>query len=241
MNITMKQIKSSLPAEKNMADSLWTRHILRPLSIPAAWLLLKLGLRANTVSYLSALVCVVAGFLYGSGGFILSVIGAVLFNLFAVLDCADGNMARATGTSGPAGGWADALGGYVAYVTVLLSMGYAAAVYGSSFLGFKVSGELWVLMGGIAASSNLLMRLVYQSYRNIVSESSTEVRKSISLEKKISENLGVTGVLMPAVLIGLYFDILGYIVVFYTLFYTLGCVLSLLKMIRKVEYASRKK
>ncbi len=239
--ISLSQIRDSLPAEKNRADSIWTRYILRPVSIPVAWIFMRFGISANAVSYLSALLCVVAGILYASGDAVLAVTGAFLFNFFAVLDCADGNIARTAATTGSYGGWADALGGYVAYVTVLLSLGYAAAVHNSAFLGWIPQGNVWVLLGGIAASANLLMRLVYQSYKNIIPESSSEVKKSIGFEKILSENLGVTGLLMPAVFIGLYLDILGHIVVFYAVFYTLGCVISLIKMIRKVEHASRKK
>jgi len=239
--VSIRQICNSLPVEKNLADSFWTRYVLRPVSVPVAWFFMILGIRANTVSYISALICLLAGVLYGMEGMVLSVTGAVLFNLFAVLDCADGNIARTSGTTGPAGGWADALGGYVAYVSVLLSLGYAAAVHNSTFFGWMPRGEVWVLLGGIGASANILMRLVYQSYRNIVPGTSSEIKKSISFEKMFSENLGITGFLMPAVLAALIFNIHGYIVVFYTVFYTLGCVLSLVKMIRKVEYVSRKK
>ncbi|MCK5200812.1 MAG: CDP-alcohol phosphatidyltransferase family protein, partial [Spirochaetales bacterium] len=84
--ISLNQIRKSCPAEKNRADSVWTRYLLRPASVPAAWLCLRFGLRANTVSYLSAIVCVAAGILFGSGSLIWAVAGALLFNLFAVLD-----------------------------------------------------------------------------------------------------------------------------------------------------------
>ncbi|ADK83312.1 CDP-alcohol phosphatidyltransferase family protein [Sediminispirochaeta smaragdinae] len=240
-HISMKEIRDSLPEEKNRADSLWTRYILRPLSVPVAWLCLRWGLRANTVSYLSALICVFAALLFGSASLGGAIIGALLFNMFAVLDCADGNMARATGTTGPYGAWADAIGGYVAYVTVLLSLGYAAAVRNALFFAWEPDGNVWVLLGGVAAASNILMRLAFQSYRNIAPEGKAEAKKSIGLEKLLSENLGVTGVLMPALFVALLAGGLGYVMIFYTVFYGLGCVLVLLKLIRKVEHVSRKK
>jgi len=239
--ISMQQIRDSLPADKNRADSLWTRHVLRPASVPVAWFCLRLGLRANTVSYLSALICIGAAFLFGSGAIGWALLGALLFNLFSVLDCADGNMARATGTNGPYGGWADAVGGYVAYMTVLLSLGYAAAVRDAAVLGWQPAVTLWVLFGGIAAAANMLMRLAYQSYRNIAPEGEGAARKSIGLEKMLSENLGITGLLMPVLLIGLIFRGLGYVLLFYTAFYSLGCAATMMKLIWKVEHAARKK
>lgn len=77
-HISMKEIRDSLPEEKNRADSLWTRYILRPLSVPVAWLCLRWGLRANTVSYLSALICVFAALLFGSASLGGAIIGALL-------------------------------------------------------------------------------------------------------------------------------------------------------------------
>lgn len=240
-HFTLKEIRLSLPVEKNKADSFWTRGILRPLSLPVSWVFLRLGLRANTVSYISAVLCLFAGFFYASGSFSLQLIGVVLFNLFAVFDCADGNMARVTKTSGPQGGWADALGGYIAYVAVLLSLGVAAAGQNSPFASIKPAPEFWVLLGGLAASANLLMRLAYQGYRNISNQQEADVKKAVSLEKTLSENLGITGILMPLLLLILANGLLGYLLVFYTLFYGGGCFLTLVKLIRKVENDSRKK
>ncbi len=239
--ISIRQIKDSLPPEKNSADSLWTRYFLRPISIPVSWVFLRFDIRANTVSYFSGLLCVAAGFMFGGGLFPLTLFGAIIFNIFAVLDCVDGNIARVTATTGPYGGWADALGGYVAYIAVLLSLGYATAGSDATIMGLTPDKATWVLLGGVSASANMLMRLAYQSYRNIAPEGIAEAKKSISLEKIVSENLGVTGFLMPALLIGLFMNILGYVLLFYTFFYTLGCIISLIKLIRKVEYATRKK
>jgi hypothetical protein len=50
MTYSCKQIWESLPPEKQQQDGLWTRFVLRPLSIPFTWLCLRLGLGANAVS-----------------------------------------------------------------------------------------------------------------------------------------------------------------------------------------------
>jgi len=237
--IPIQQIKDSLPEDKNRADSVWTRWVLRPLSVPVAWFCLRLSIRANTVSYLSALICIVGGLLFVSSNMWWALLGAVLFNLFALLDCADGNMARVTNTTGPYGGWADALGGYVAYVVVLLSIGFAAGVHESAFFGLNVSPQLWTLIGGIGAAANMLMRLAYQSYKNIAPEGQSGAKESISFEKMISENLGITGILMPTTLLALPLGALGYLIALYSAFYTAGCLVTLIKLIWKVEHASR--
>jgi phosphatidylglycerophosphate synthase len=236
----LADIRHSLPPEKNRADSYWTRWVLRPLSIPVAWLCIRLGLSANAVSYLSALVALAGGALLsaglfagsgaapGAGGasFSLTVMitGAFLLNLFAVLDCADGNIARVTGTMGPWGGWADALGGYAAYFAALLGAGMAAETLAGA------GG--WAFLGGFATGANLLARLVYQSYKNVRRD---DAAGDIAGEKKLSENLGVTGVLMPAILIGVVTGYLSWVVLFYAALYGTGAAVSIVRLIIKVE------
>ena len=180
--------------------------------------------------------------------------GAILLNLFAVLDCADGNIARVTDTTGPWGAWADALGGYVAYMAVLLGAGMAAeltAVTEPSILfcvpEFVWPRGGWVLLGGVSASANLLMRLTYQQYRSLqvgtasppsiqaTAEIDRLARSEIASEKRISENLGVTGFLMPAVLLGVLTKTIGCVVLVYTILYSGGALVSILRLARKVE------
>ena len=292
---TLQDLRSSLPAEKNRSDAYWTRWVLRPLSYPISWLFLQWGWSANAVSYLSAVVAILGGVLLSLPYFRFQVVGAILLNLFAVLDCADGNVARVTGTTGPWGAWADALGGYVAYVAALLGAGMAAEVTAvtqpQSFLclpEFVWPQGGWVFLGALAASANLLMRLTYQQYRTlqlergsaniasaniassirhssddsytqgstntIGSESGSPVTAStdrespntpspqkeppaseIASEKRISENLGVTGLLMPAILFGVLTKTTGCVVLFYTVLYGGGALVSILRLARKVE------
>jgi|GEM_PF-900826 len=292
---TLQDLRSSLPAEKNRSDAYWTRWVLRPLSYPISWLFLQWGWSANAVSYLSAVVAILGGVLLSLPYFRFQVVGAILLNLFAVLDCADGNVARITGTTGPWGAWADALGGYVAYVAALLGAGMAAEVTAvtqpQSFLclpEFVWPQGGWVFLGALAASANLLMRLTYQQYRTlqlergsaniasaniassirhssddsytqgstntIGSESGSPVTAStdrespntpspqkeppaseIASEKRISENLGVTGLLMPAILFGVLTKTTGCVVLFYTVLYGGGALVSILRLARKVE------
>lgn len=306
---TVQDIKSSLPAEKNRADAYWTRWVLRPISYPVSLLFLRWGWSANGVSYLSAGLAILGGVLLSLPYLRFQVAGAILLNFFAVLDCADGNIARVTGTLGPWGAWADALGGYVAYVATLLGAGMAAELASVTLPSilfcipeFVWPRGGWVFLGGMAASTNLLMRLTYQQYRTLRLESegvgrgqvnhqnlrvnepeegeegegeaqtgiATDVparntaeapagvitdntivptiptpivdatggrtaSSEISFEKRISENLGVTGLLMPAVLFGVLTKTIGCVVLFYTVLYSGGALVSILRLARKVE------
>ncbi|MCL1818516.1 MAG: CDP-alcohol phosphatidyltransferase family protein, partial [Spirochaetaceae bacterium] len=170
--------------------------------------------------------------------------GVALLFVFSVLDCADGNMARTLKTSNPWGSWTDAVGGYIAYTASLLGLGMAAERCG----GFGPAG-LCVFLGGFSASVNMLMRATVQFSRitalNIAKASgagesgaSAEKHEKPGREKWISENLGITGIMSPAIAVGLAFSRLHWILFFYTLLYGVGSVWVIFKLALK---ASRKK
>jgi phosphatidylglycerophosphate synthase len=224
MLYTMKDIWDSLPPEKKKQDGLWTRFVLRPLSIPVTALALALGLSANRVSYLSVIFSLAGGVLFSLEGFWLPLWGAVLLNFFSILDCVDGNIARVTKTSGPWGGWADAVMGFVAYTAVFLSTGVYV---------YLRTGWWWILVvTALTSSANLLTRVAYQIYKNIEGETA---HGSVSFERKLAENVGVTGFLMPALIVCHFTGGMEYIIAFNLLFYLGGCTATIFKLAGKAH------
>jgi phosphatidylglycerophosphate synthase len=223
MGYTLKDIRDSLPPEKIQSDGIWTRLVLRPLSIPVTWLALRLGLSANGVSYLSAIFSIGGGALFALEGFCLPLLGALLLNVFSVLDCVDGNIARVTRTASPWGGWADAVMGFVAYTAVFLSSGI--------YVFLRTGWWPVLVITAFTSSANLLTRLAYQIYKNIVGE---QAHGTVSFERKLAENAGVTGFMMPALILC---HLLGggmpVIIGFNALFYTAGCVMTIFKLAGK--------
>jgi phosphatidylglycerophosphate synthase len=197
--------------------------VLRPLSIPVTWLALRIGLGANAVSYISAIFSIGGGVLFALDGFYLPLFGAVLLNIFSIFDCVDGNIARVTHTASLWGGWADAVMGFVAYTSVFLSTGV--------YVFLRTGWWPVLVITALTSSANLLTRLAYQIYKNIVGE---QAHGTVSFERKLAENAGVTGFMMPALI---FCHIFGggvpVIIGFNTLFYTAGCVITILKLAKK--------
>jgi phosphatidylglycerophosphate synthase len=231
--LKLRDIIASLPPEKIKQDGLWTRFILRPLSFPVSWLALALGMSAGAVSYFSALVSIAGGVLFSFPGYWLPGIGAMLFNFFSVLDCVDGNMARATGTSSPWGGWADAVMGFIAYTSVF----FASGVY----VFLRTAWWPVLLITGLTSSANLLTRAAYQIYKNIVGESA---HGQVSFERMLAENSGITGFLMPLLLIFHFCNFLWglwFIIWFNAAFYGGGCAVTVIKLARKAVKSAPKR
>jgi len=232
---SMKDIIASLPREKIKQDGLWTRLVLRPLSFPVSWLALKMRLSPAFISYFSGILALAGGILFAwpmedvypyiPAYPYLAGIGIILLNFFSVLDCVDGNMARVTGKAGPWGGWADAVMGFIAYTSVFFSIGL--------YMFWKTS--LWevLLIACLTSSANLLSRVAYQIYKNIEGE---KAHGSVSFERSLAENAGITGFLMPLLLVFHFIDFIpGFwgILIFNALFYGGGCLITIVKLARK--------
>ena len=227
---TLSELRASWTPEKKASDGPWTRYVLRPLSFPVAAFFLALGWTPNAVTYLSALLCVLAFPLLVFASPIPAFAAFILFFVFGILDCADGTMARTRGIPNRWGEWVDALGGYIAYATTLLGIGAAAERISPP--PAPLPPGTWVLAGGAAAASNLLMRVVYQSFRAVAGD---QEKKAVGGEKKLSETIGITGFLVPLSALGYAFGFLPFVVLAYAAVYGGGCLLVILKLVRRVE------
>jgi hypothetical protein len=255
MSYSAREMRSALPPEKRKSDGTVTRYFYRPVSYPVAAVFANAGFSANAVTYVSIGFCAAGFALAMFPHFPLHVAAAACFMVFAVLDCADGNIARArrlrlAATDGetassdgkatnPApryGEWVDALGGYCAYTAVILSLGLSSMLFAGPtlpFTSFTVPGgtSFWMVLASIACSANLIMRLAHQSWKNAVPEAD---RGGISAEKRLSEEIGITGWLVPLYLAGLASGYVSLILIAYSGVYCAGCVISIGKKIAKL-------
>ncbi|MDR3123035.1 MAG: CDP-alcohol phosphatidyltransferase family protein, partial [Treponema sp.] len=132
-----------------------------------------------------------------------------------------------TKTAGPWGGWADAVTGFIAYTAVFLSTGV--------YLYHRTGWWQVLAAAGLTSSANLLTRVAYQIYKNIEGETA---HGSVSFERKLAENVGITGLLMPALVICHFVGGMEYIAAFNLLFYTGGCAATILKLMLKAKSAA---
>lgn len=200
---------------KKRFDPYWVRFVLRPLSFPLTWIFLRLGFSANQVSYLSVFISLLAAVLMWSGDRLLVILGAVLYNFWALLDCVDGNVARVRDDCSKYGEFADSIGGYSAYAFVFLAIGVAADRT-KALLPVYLDDIDFVFVGAIASIANLTMRLIYHQFQRV---SGKQIMVQASFERVIDANLGITGLLMPFVLIGAISNQLHWLVIFYAIFH----------------------
>ena len=176
----LNEIKASLPDLKRTSDSkhFWVRFFVRPLSFPTTWLLLKLGLSANQVTFASIAMSGAAGWLYSQGGYTQFIIAAGLSHGALLADSVDGNMARATRTSGPLGWMLDTVAADLFYIAFFIPIGIG--VMNSPDYEPLIGDAAWQFLGlGVMASVSVLF---YRLFRYRVHEATAQITGAGSAE-----------------------------------------------------------
>lgn len=224
MRYPPKHFRDGLPEWKRRKDPILSRLVYRPVSFYLSSLFCQIGMSANMVSYLSAVVALVA-----CGCFVLGwpLAGAALINVWLFLDCADGNIARCVRKE-RYGDFADSMSSYVCVGLMFACMGYSA--YFSGGVVFGPGDPRVILVGALAGSCDSLMRLLYQKYLNSSREQGVAVSRSEDPEResgvnrvrmKVDQYVSLGGFLPVAVLLSVVFGFLDLVVVLWAVYYAL--------------------
>jgi hypothetical protein len=117
-------------------DSPYTTFAVSPWSKYIAWGAARRALTPNQVTAASLGVALLAAGCFAAGSRPWYVVGAVLLQLSFGLDCADGQLARLTGTFSDLGGWLDAMFDRLKEYVV-----YAGLAIGST----RTGNDVWLL------------------------------------------------------------------------------------------------
>lgn len=240
---SLKEIRASLPKEKNKGDSLWIQYVIRNISFPFTYFFLNIGFSAWSVSVLSVLVAAISCFIFFINNEAARWTGVVLMQLWMIFDCVDGNIARVTKTTGPMGEFIDAESGYVISAFSCLGLS-AAAYYTTQYTAFA---NYMVVLGGIASAANILSRLIHQKYIvSLKNDAGNDKVRTIQEEehikfsfqnvrRRIGKEIGLSGMFMILVIAAQIFKIYDYLTVFYFLFYTVSLLIVIARYSLKAK------
>jgi phosphatidylglycerophosphate synthase len=141
-------------AEKKLFNSLKgefegfvDRYFNRKVSRWFTRLFLAMGLSPNSITVLAGLIGLVAAAGFGVGTYSAGIAAALLFQLAAVIDCCDGEVARLTFTESPFGAWLDIVLDNIVHMAIF--MGIAVGLY-TNHIG---QADEWVPLAlGVAAA-----------------------------------------------------------------------------------------
>ncbi len=242
MNYTPKYFKENLPEWKRKKDPILSRIFYRPVSFFFSSLFCHIGWTANMVSYFSAFIAIIACacFVFGA-----PIAGAILINVWLILDCSDGNIARSVKKE-HYGDFADAMSSYICVGLMFVCIGFN--VYQTGGVIFYAESPWVILLGALAGSSDSLMRLIYQKYLNSAYSQGVEVNRSEDpnqhsginrIRMRVDAYLSLGGFLPLAVLLGAIFQFLDLIVIIWCLYYGLSFIASALYLSKKTFDANK--
>jgi phosphatidylglycerophosphate synthase len=122
---------------------------MRRLSIYATWLLNKTPVTPNQLTWVMTVAGVAAGFVLALPGLWAAVGAALLVQIYLLLDCSDGELARWTGKTSLAGVYLDRVGAYFCEAAVLAGLGWRASA---------VLPDWYTVMGFAAALGAILIK-----------------------------------------------------------------------------------
>jgi phosphatidylglycerophosphate synthase len=132
------------PRRRELEDAL-NLHLFHPLAHRLALLLRPTGISPNAVSVVSGLFVMAAAWAYtGLGWPVSALLGFTLHMLWHVVDGADGDLARLTGRSSPAGELVDGVADYAGHIVLYVAL--------AAFLDDWIGGWAWLLASLSGAS-----------------------------------------------------------------------------------------
>jgi len=131
-NMTLSEIRATC---KRQSDYIITLFITNELSLALTWILAKTRITPNQVTSASILSGFGCALFYSFGHFIL---GSILLFASHILDCTDGNLARAKSEFSPIGKWLDMAGDRLSNAAIFIGVGFF-------FIRSEVS-EHWILL-----------------------------------------------------------------------------------------------
>jgi phosphatidylglycerophosphate synthase len=115
----------SVTARRN--EEHWAgRRYMRRLSPYGTWVFARLGWSPNAVTGLMIVIGVAAGAVVAVGGFATAVTAAVMIQVYLLLDCSDGELARWSRRTSVTGVYLDRVGHYLAEAALLAGLGIRA-------------------------------------------------------------------------------------------------------------------
>lgn len=249
MKYSPAYFKNSMPDWKKKKDPMVSRFFYRPLSFYVASLCANFGISANSMSYFSVFVALIGCFSFLVNDHAWHIFGAVMFNVWLLLDCVDGNLARSVRKQA-FGEFADATSSYTLVAFMCTCMAFAVYYDGGLILN---SGWIWIiLVGALSSTGDTLMRLIYQKYlnseRELVDQGVLEPEKDVfkdhsqvsSLSVFFVETMGIGGILPSIILLATIFHALDIVLLYCFIYYFCSSVIMILKYIFKAIAKSRK-
>jgi phosphatidylglycerophosphate synthase len=126
----------------------------RAISALLSRVFLSLRFSPNSITLVATAVGVAAAVAFAKGSYAAGIAGALLFQLAAIVDCCDGEVARLTFTESPLGEQLDIMTDNVVHMAIFAGIGWGAFVAQGGWQGAASRPWLPLALGGAAIFAN---------------------------------------------------------------------------------------
>lgn len=129
-----RRAERRLWASMTSASDGWVDRVFnRPVGRPLSKLLIHTPVTPNQISVAATVLGVLAAAGFATGQSMVALWAAVVFQLSAVVDCVDGDVARVMFKESKLGKWLDLVGDQVVHTTIFLGIAWGEMVRGSGY------------------------------------------------------------------------------------------------------------
>lgn len=137
-----------LQGPKGAYDGVIDTYFNRKVANRLTRLFVKAGWSPNAITSLSILIGLLSAVLFAQGAYVTGVVGALLFQVSAIVDCCDGDVARLTFQESRFGERLDLIGDNVVHMAIFGALGWAGYTHGGGV--FLVLGLLAIIGNGLS-------------------------------------------------------------------------------------------
>lgn len=254
-SIYREHMKQRQGIDPNATYNLWGEGILRKISYYPAWFFLRLGISANLVTGLSFAISLLGCTLIISGINWSMTIGALLLNIWAMLDYVDGQVARCSDSPSDYGRFLDFLVENVVAILMFTSVGIGVYTrpdpwlnsLSQMFLGIGLEKGLFLILGGWASAFYIFPLYAgcqferfgigeFVSFTNQLKAG----RWSGEFVRIVGFNLfNISGLVMPVLLVATVLEFLSVVLFLWSLIHTFGAIYMVANLANEARHRFR--
>ena len=138
-----------LRSPKGSYDGVIDTYFNRKVANGLTRLFVKVGWSPNAITSLSIFIGLLAAVVFAQGAYLAGIVGALLFQMSAIVDCCDGDVARLTFQESRFGERLDLIGDNVVHMAIFGALGWAGYANGGGAL-FLALGLLAMIGNGLS-------------------------------------------------------------------------------------------
>ncbi|MGI9319515.1 MAG: CDP-alcohol phosphatidyltransferase family protein, partial [bacterium] len=219
--VSVKELRSNYKEhQKSEQDKneLLGFYVFRRLSFYPTAISMNMGLTANQTTWISIFINLAGIILLAVGDYLSALLGASMLIFWLVLDSVDGNIARYEKSCSLYGEFIDALGAYIAHLSIFAAgIGFYFSRNSLLLQNFELPAETYsagiLIVGAVASLSAILIRLIYQKFKNTFTalkfdrDDALDVKDNSSIKSRLM-NMGhnifnLSGCLLPGLLLAI--------------------------------------